>query len=125
EAAELDVVAGHLGQQCDQHVPPVLDAGLSVRLGRLDVPAGAAEHVDFPTGVEPELEHVQVRAEAERVGQAAAGRRAGRGAAGGLFDGQVHGAARVAGGGDGDAGLADAGVGVRPVGVHLRVEPAG
>ncbi len=53
EAAGLNVVAGHLGDQGDQHVAPGLFRGLDVGIGRLDRAADAGPNdVDLPRGIE-------------------------------------------------------------------------
>ena len=51
-AAQLNVIARHLAQQCYQHITPAEFRGRNFGLSGLDRPAIAAEHINFPRGIE-------------------------------------------------------------------------
>ena len=75
-AAQLEVVAGDLGDKGDQHVLAVGLAGGQVRLGGFHRAADMAEEIEFPGGIEAGVvqTHFAVRARVSGNGSASLGR---------------------------------------------------
>ena len=67
--AQIDIILGHFAEQRYENVAPVFHRHFDGRIRRLNAPAHAAKHVDFPIGVEPGPVKVLIQ-----IGAAARGR---------------------------------------------------
>ena len=66
KAAQVDVIAGDLAEQCEQHIAAAEFGSGDFGLAGLDRAACPAEHVDFPGGIESRLINVVLERNARR-----------------------------------------------------------
>ena len=65
-AAQVNVIARHFAEKCDQDIAPAKFSGRHLRFGRFHRAAFAAEYVNFPCRVEAGLIDVAIKRHAGR-----------------------------------------------------------